>query len=140
MRAQPAPFLLLKLRSCDDLEDLKVFGEKTPVRLDLRLAYSDELAALPALHRMALDLFGFSRTFLVLAVEPVQDGTHVFTFYPTPGQPVVKPTVHSIAAAWAGHVANRPSLATTKQQMQQASDLIADYFSRQGAGRMVSSN
>jgi hypothetical protein len=127
MSENPAPFLLLKLRSCDDLDDLKFTGEKVPVRLDLRLAYSAELADLPVLH---VDLFGFSRTFAVLGVEPVQDGTNTFTFHPTPGGLKEKPTLDSIAQAWAGHLANRPDLATTKQQMQDAVDFVSDYFSQ----------
>lgn len=137
MSKETAPFLLLKLRTCDDLDDFSKLKftlagavEKSPVRVDLRLAYDADLAALPVLHQMNVDLFGFSRRFMVLSVEPVQDGANMFTFYPTPGQPVVKPTVDSIAAAWAGHLANRPDFATTKAQMQRDIDFISDYMNR----------
>jgi hypothetical protein len=78
----PKSYLLLTLRSCDDLDDVTftlagTSGEKPGLWLQTTLPYDKDLAELEFAHKLTISVNGMVRQFAVVSVKPAPEATGV---------------------------------------------------------------
>jgi hypothetical protein len=115
------PFLLLKLRTCDEFDTwLQPVPDKVPLLLDLTLDYSADMAALKPWTRIDVTVSGYKRTFALLSIEPAQQRSDVYVF-----KPLARPTPEVQGPSWSSELEF-----DTSPQLAHDIERLADFLER----------
>lgn len=131
---ETAPYLRLKLRTCDDFNYKFEPTGKAPLQAEIVLAYSVEYAVLKPFSYITLDIAGFKRKFVVLTSEPVyqQERIGLVSITQLPSEQVPRPgepTIDSVAKAWTG-VASHSFDVEAKSKLARDIQQLADFLER----------